>query len=215
MTWNRFFWQPWVSCLNFFSLHRNVLLARQHEDGSGNLGKNILVLESVEVQMYAEGRGEFETEINRKMPSVRKALVASILDTSPPTSLPDCAQVVTWKCTVKTITNMRFWESIIENGWFRGWPRRTRGTSGARSRWQNSSFCTCRQLHKQLRWEPTIKCRLSCHLVWTWQRMLSQIGNQRGPAFSTHARNWLFNSRFLKVWSLGSLGSIQEQNFVF
>lgn len=119
------------------------------------------------------------------------------------------------KCTVKTITNMRFWESIIENGWFRGWPRRTRGTSGARSRWQNSSFCTCRQLHKQLRWEPTIKCRLSCHLVWTWQRMLSQIGNQRGPAFSTHARNWLFNSRFLKVWSLGSLGSIQEQNFVF
>lgn len=84
------------------------MLAGQHEDGSGNLGKNILVLESVEVQMYAEGRGEFETEINRKMPSVRKALVASILDTSPPTSLPDCAQVVTWKCTVKTITNMRF-----------------------------------------------------------------------------------------------------------
>lgn len=81
---------------------------RQHEHGSGNLGENILVLESVEVQMSAEGRGVFETEINRKMPSVRKALVASIVDTSPPTSLPDCAQVVTWKCTVKTITNMRF-----------------------------------------------------------------------------------------------------------
>ena len=135
----------------------------------------------------------------------------------PPTRLhpPASTQVVTWKCTVKTITNMRFWESIIENGWFRGWPRRTRGISDARSRWQNSSFCKRRQPHKQLRWEPTIKCRLSCHLVWTWQRMLSQIGNQRGPAFSTHARNWLFNSRFLKVWSLGSLGSIQEQNFVF
>ena len=157
-------------------------------------------------------------EINRKMPSVRKALMASRKpDPPPPTRLhpPASTQVVTWKCTVKTITNMRFWESIIENGWFRGWPRRTRGISDARSRWQNSSFCKRRQPHKQLRWEPTIKCRLSCHLVWTWQRMLSQIGNQRGPAFSTHARNWLFNSRFFKVWSLGSLGSIQEQDFVF
>ena len=157
-------------------------------------------------------------EINRKMPSVRKALMASPKPgPPPPTRLhpPASTQVVTRKCTVKTITNMRFWESIIENGWFRGWPRRTRGISDARSRWQNSSFCKRRQPHKQLRWEPTIKCRLSCHLVWTWQRMLSQIGNQRGPAFSTHARNWLFNSRFLKVWSLGSLGSIQEQNFVF
>jgi len=53
---------------------------------AGNLGENILVLESVELQMSlrrkAGGLGVFE-EINRKMPSVRKALVAS-LDTPPP-----------------------------------------------------------------------------------------------------------------------------------
>jgi len=61
---------------------------RQHEHSSaavgGNfLGENILVLESVvNCKMSAEGRagwvgGVFE-EINRKMPSVRKALVASL-----------------------------------------------------------------------------------------------------------------------------------------
>ena len=65
------------------------MLARQHEDGSGNLGENILVLESVELQMSlrrkAGGLGVFE-EINRKMPSVRKALVASLDTPSPPST---------------------------------------------------------------------------------------------------------------------------------
>jgi len=48
---------------------------------AGNLGEIILVLESVELQMSlrrkAGGWGVFE-EINRKMPSVRKALVAPL-----------------------------------------------------------------------------------------------------------------------------------------
>jgi len=137
--------------------------------------------------------GVFE-EINRKMPSVRKALVAS-LDTSP-LPVSTCTQVVTWKCTVKTITNMRFWESIIENGCF--------GAGGVG--WVPGQPLTKLKLCKPnttdsqaMRWDPL--SNVGSHVIsceTTSRGMLSQIRDRRAPAFSTHARSWLLTLVFSK-----------------
>ena len=147
-------------------------------------------------------------EINRKMPSVRKALMASRKPgPPPPTRLhpPASTQVVTWKCTVKTITNMRFWESIIENGW--EWE--VVGEQASGSRWQNSSFASNYLELSHRRWDG-INYQMSAPMS---SRVKPTLGcyhrlGTGGPRHFLHFCAQLAS----QCLAARSLGLIQEQN---